>query len=444
MRVVIALFCLAVAGCNTQRLARFGDGNAGAADGGGAPVPDVRCVPASTSLPLPARADLLSTDGSGGGPMVMLTRDLFEQFKSNCGACHVEASLGGLHVTQDSFPTLIGQNALMRIKSDDPAVFMPPQSAGGKPYSTRTPTDPVVQLFGLLTTWIDQGSPKDQFVVGGSSGGGSSPYRMSDWTIDHLTNLGDCIPSSGLVATHKSHMDDRDAVFAAATELPESLADTDLDTLDGAALAAEGVIAYAPTYPLWTDDAGKLRFIRVPRGQSVAFDAASQSFHFPPNTRFYKTFLRKVIDARGFTSWRKIETRLILSRPDRVRADGSFEPTALFGTYVWNEDESEAHLSRDPLRDGTPFRDRLITVTVDEPQAKAIIDSHPSDLTYELEEAHTGVVRRYAIPGSARCIQCHMGRDAFVLGFTPLQLLRRAGSDGGVYEPAAGDELTQL
>ncbi|MGZ3438354.1 MAG: hypothetical protein ACXVDD_02515, partial [Polyangia bacterium] len=47
-------------------------------------------------------------------------------------------------------------------------------------------------------------------------------------------------------------------------------------------------------------------------------------------------------------------------------------------------------------------------------------------------------------PGSARCIQCHMGRDAFVLGFTPLQLLRRAGSDGGVYEPAAGDELTQL
>lgn len=448
--LLLALLCFA-AGCNTQRQARFGDGTGGngvsapGPDGGDGPAADVRCAPATTSQPLPARAELLGSAGGAGGPMVMLTRDLFEEFKSSCGACHVEASLGGLHVTADTFSTLIGNNALMRIKSDDPAVFMPPQSSGGKPYSTRAPTDPIVQLYTLLSTWVEQGSPKDQFVVGSGDGGaGGSPYRMSDWTIDHLTNLGDCVPSTGLVATRRSHMDDRDAFFAAATELPESLADTDLDTLDGAALAAEGVIAYAPTYPLWTDDAGKLRYIRVPRGQSVELDAAHQTFRIPPNTRFYKTFLRKVIDARGFASWRKIETRLIVSRPDRVRADGSFEPTALFGTYVWNDDETEAHLSRDPLRDGTPFRDRLITVTVDEPQAKAIIDSHPSDLTYELEEAHTGVVRRYAIPGSARCVQCHMGKEGFVLGFTPLQLLRRKSDEGGVYEPAVGDELTQL
>jgi mono/diheme cytochrome c family protein len=446
---LVTIFCLAAVGCTTQRQARFGDGDGTGGNGAtgpdaGGPPADVRCDPAVTSTPLPARSDLLSSNGTSGGPMVMLTRDLYEEFKSNCGACHVEGSQGGLHVSQDSFPTLIGNNALMRIKSDDPTFFMPPQTSGGKAFSTRAPTDPVVQLYGLLSTWVDQGSPKDQFVVGGGGVDGQSPYRMSDWTIDHLTNLGDCVPSPGLVATQKTHMDERDSAFAQATALPESLADTDLDTLDGAALAAEGVVAYAPTYPLWTDDAGKLRYIRVPRGQSVAFDPATQSFHIPANTRFYKTFLRKVIDARGFTSWRKIETRLIVSRPDQLRADGSFASTALFGTYVWNDDETEAHLSQDPLRDGTPFRDRLITVTVDEPRAKAIIDSHPSDLTYALEEANIGVVRRYAIPGSARCIQCHMGREGFVLGFTPLQLARRKSDEGGVYEAALGDELTQL
>jgi mono/diheme cytochrome c family protein len=449
-RVVVTLALVALAGCNTQRYAGFdNNGGNGATPGmpdlGGGPSPDVRCDPAKTSLPLPARSELLSSTGTGGGgPMVMLTRDLYEQFKSSCGACHVEASLGGFHVTQDTFATLVGQNALTRIKSDDPTMFMPPQSGGGKPYSMRGPTDPIVQLYGLLSTWIAQGSPKDEFVVGAAGGDGPSPYHMSDWTIDHLTNLGDCIPSRTLVATRATHMDDRDAFFAAATTLPDSLADTDLDTLDGAQLAAEGVIGYAPNYPLWTDDAGKLRFVRVPRGQAIAFDPAKQSFTIPANTRFYKTFMRKVVDARGFVSWRKIETRLIVSRPDNARPDGSFESTALYGTYVWNDDETEAHLSRDPLRDGTPFRDKLITVTVDEPMAKAIIDSHPSDLTYELEEANVGVVRRYAIPGSARCVQCHMGREGFVLGFTPLQLLRRKSDEGGVYESGLGDEMTQL
>ncbi len=206
------------------------------------------------------------------------------------------------------------------------------------------------------------------------------------------------------------------------------------------------MIAFAPAYPLWTDDAGKLRHVRVPVGESIEFDAAMQSFRIPPNTRFYKTFLKEVVDINGYTSWRKLETRLIVARPDRQLEDGTFETTALYGTYIWNDAETEAHLLADPLRDGTPFRDRLISVVVDEPTAKAIEATNPADLVYELEEAHTGVVRHYAIPGSARCVQCHMGSGSasFVLGFTPLQLARRAGEEGGVYELAVGDELTQL
>ncbi len=34
--------------------------------------------------------------------------------------------------------------------------------------------------------------------------------------------------------------------------------------------------------------------------------------------------------------------------------------------------------------------------------------------------------------------------QSFVLGFTPLQVARRPSGEGGVYEPATGDELTQL
>ncbi len=410
------------------------------------PVSAVRCDPARSAEPLPARADLFSADGSGGGPTTMFTRDLFGLFRSHCGACHVEASLGGFHVTSQTFAMVVGENVLMRIKSDTSTFFMPPPAAGGMPFSTRAPTDPVVQLVGLLEAWIAQGRPKDVFTVAGPGGGGASPYVLSDWTIDHLTNLGDCVPTPGLVGLRASHMDQRDAFFAAASELPDSLADTDLDSLDGATLAQEGVIAYVPAYPLWTDDAGKLRHVRVPRGQSIEFDAARQSFHIPPNTRFYKTFLKKVVDLKGYTSWRKIETRLIVSRPDHMRDDGTVEQTALYGTYVWNDGETEAHLLRDPLRDGTPFRDRLISVVVDEPAAKAIEDTHPADLVYELEEAHTGVVRHYAIPGSARCVQCHMGSASasFVLGFMPLQLASRKDDEGGVYEHAEGDELTQL
>ena len=57
-----------------------------------------------------------------------------------------------------------------------------------------------------------------------------------------------------------------------------------------------------------------------------------------------KTFLKKITDADGNDTYRKIETRLIVARPDGKKADGTAEVTALFGTYAWNEEETEARL----------------------------------------------------------------------------------------------------
>ncbi len=132
------------------------------------------------------------------------------------------------------------------------------------------------------------------------------------------------------------------------------------------------MISYAPTYPLWSDDAGKMRYVRVPRGQSITFDKATQKFAIPANTRFYKTFLKEVVDGNGNTSYRKIETRLIVSRPDTTAADGTAPvQNALFGTYVWNEDESQA-LLLEPirLRDGKPFADRIFPLITDDQKAQ--------------------------------------------------------------------------
>ena len=104
-----------------------------------------------------------------------------------------------------------------------------------------------------------------------------------------------------------------------------------------------GVFAYAPQYPLWSDGSGKLRYIRVPRGQSVKFHKDTQTWDIPPNTRFYKTFLKEVTDSEGNDRFRKIETRLIVARPDTTLADGTVQQNALFGTYVWNDDETDRH-----------------------------------------------------------------------------------------------------
>ena len=126
--------------------------------------------------------------------------------------------------------------------------------------------------------------------------------------------------------------------------------------------------------------------------------------------------------------------------------DGTVVQKALYGTYLWNEDESGATLLADPLRNGLPFRDRLMTYVLDEPREQAIVASNPANLEFALEDDNTGVVRHYAVPGSTRCVQCHMGSPSasFVLGFTPLQVARRATGTGGVIEDAGPDELTQL
>ncbi|MCG8554910.1 MAG: hypothetical protein MJD61_06425 [Proteobacteria bacterium] len=416
-------------------------------DDAGMPDPPMAepCLRAAASERLPSRSAV--TDGAmQPSARIMFTKDLFSLFRSHCGGCHVEAALGGFGVSLPTFANTIDGRAVERMRSDDPDRVMPPLSAGGKPASQRSEGDPVLELASLVERWIEAGRPADVFAVPAQGGAqaGDSPYRLEREVAGAMTNIGDCVPAKDLVASDQEAVRQMDAFFDRASELPLRLRDTDLVALDSATLARHGVVGYAPAYPLWSDNAKKIRAVRVPAGEPIRFDRVAQRFALPANTRFYKTFLREVVDRQGRKSYRKVETRVIVSRPDRKRPDGSYEVTSLFGTYAWNEPETEALLVRDPLRNGAPFRDRLVTIVTDEQQAQAVIESNPLNVQFALQDK--GLTRTYAMPGSERCLHCHMGSPShsFVLGFTPLQVHRRPLGEGGVVEPAGSDELNQL
>ena len=426
---------------------------------------------------LPARLVAMSaSDGTSsmGGDAVLVS-DLFQRFESTCGSCHGPAvdppGQGGFQIkTANDFTKGMTASVLAHVTSavcpgaPDPASAtdpMPPcSSPNGLTYASRPESDPVRQLAELLQQWLAAGSPA-QFVPPSSAtavvtgDAGAASLSLSSRVGTTMTNIGNCVPNHASFATESDKSAALDAMFASLEAqpsgtaaqmigLPEHLGQTDLFALDSAVLAQYGVVAYAPGYPLWSDNAGKLRHVRVPRGTSIAFDKATQQFQIPPNTRFYKTFMKQIVDTDGSYRYRKIETRLIVSRPDQNHADGTVTQTALFGTYKWSDDESDAVLVETPLNSGKPFADTLLLYDTDEPLAADLLSGNPADPEEALLEGHAA--RHYAIPSSQRCIQCHMGSpsQSFVLGFTPLQINRRPTGTGGVIEEAGPDELTLL
>jgi mono/diheme cytochrome c family protein len=439
------------------------------------PTPGPLDCTQSHADPIPARLVAMSANASSGGTIV-LASSIFQQFVEICGSCHGPAvdppGQGGFQIAQAAeFASLMTSSVLNHVTHSvcpmgedptNPYDPMPPcSSPQGQTFSTRPSTDPVKQFADLVGQWIMAGSPAE-FTMNSGNASGPSSLVMSPVIGNSMTNLGNCIPSAALLslATQNAKAKALDAMFAGlqsqpggtaaqAIGLPENLADTDLFTFDSSVLAQYGVIAYVPAYPLWSDNAYKLRYVRVPIGTSIRFDKATQTFQIPPNTRFYKTFTKKISDTDGSYRYRKIETRLIVSRPDINNADGSATQTALFGTYRWSDDESQATLVETPLNDGQPFADTLLLYNTDEQLAAQVLAEQP--LEPEIQLVAAGAARHYAIPSSQRCMQCHMGSpaQAFVLGFTPLQINQMPTGTHGVIPEFDGsfagpDALSQL
>jgi hypothetical protein len=104
----------------------------------------------------------------------------------------------------------------------------------------------------------------------------------------------------------------------ADSTLPRTLRDTGLYAAGSGSVVRDGIAAFSPQYPLWSDGAEKRRWLYLLIG---SFIDASQpdAWVFPPGTRLWKEFSYE---------GRAVETRYI-----ERQSDGSWR----FATYVWNE-----------------------------------------------------------------------------------------------------------
>ena len=95
----------------------------------------------------------------------------------------------------------------------------------------------------------------------------------------------------------------------------------------------EGIIPYALNTPLFSDYAEKLRFVKIPEGKTVDYNA-KEVLEFPIGTTIIKTFYYPN-DFRDFSKGRRLmETRLLVHEETGWKAL----------EYVWNDEQTEAVL----------------------------------------------------------------------------------------------------
>jgi hypothetical protein len=103
-----------------------------------------------------------------------------------------------------------------------------------------------------------------------------------------------------------------------------SLSETGLYSDITAKTIAPSNLMFSPQYPLWTDGAGKKRWIYLPPGRSI--DARRvDDWVFPVGTKLWKEF----------SFGKRVETRYLEKVRKRVWS---------YATYAWKEDESAAVL----------------------------------------------------------------------------------------------------
>lgn len=181
-------------------------------------------------------------------------------------------------------------------------------------------------------------------------------------------------------------------------EFPELLSKTGLFESTGDHQLASGVIPYSVNVPLWSDGAGKDRFVALPRLQSVDFDE-SDAWSFPVGTVFIKTFSLE-LEKGNPDSAHRLETRLLVRNP---RGWAGY-------TYRWLADQSDARLLGGAA-------------------------------TTTLNVVDDGATRqqRWYFPSPADCMVCHTRAAGFALGATTRQLNRKHA-----YEDDDANQITTL
>jgi hypothetical protein len=191
----------------------------------------------------------------------------------------------------------------------------------------------------------------------------SAPHRR----LPPLLALAAALPAGAGCQTFESYRYCPELPGAQLAALPARLSETGLYAdLRAGALAPE-VHAYRPAFELWSDGAGKRRWIWLPPGARID-TSDMDSWQFPVGTKLWKEFSRDGV---------RVETRL-LQRTGPGQGDWATM------AYLWNDGDSEATAAPDGVEDarGTP----------------------------------------HDVPAAHECMGCHGGRPARVLGFSAIQL----------------------
>ena len=176
-----------------------------------------------------------------------------------------------------------------------------------------------------------------------------------------------------------THCDSQPA--AALAQLPVRLSDTGL--YSAPEVLAEDVLSYTPRFELWSDGAGKRRFMRIPSGARI--DTSNpDDWQFPVGTQLWKEFTSDGV---------RVETRLLQKLAS--------EWAAL--AYVWTEDGSDAIAS---------------------PQGASNARGTQND-----------------VPSAEQCFACHAGRSSRVLGVSLIQLAYSAEPEQQSVETLQGRAL---
>jgi hypothetical protein len=129
------------------------------------------------------------------------------------------------------------------------------------------------------------------------------------------------------------------------------------------------VLAFDPTFKLWSDGAEKKRWIRLP--EETAIDTSDvEHWRFPVGTQLFKEF---VVDGK------RIETRFT----QRIK-EGDGPDSIFMSSFAWRDDESDADLALDGVQ-GARGTD-------------------------------------HDIPPAASCDSCHRGEPSRILAFSMVQL----------------------
>jgi uncharacterized repeat protein (TIGR03806 family) len=164
----------------------------------------------------------------------------------------------------------------------------------------------------------------------------------------------------------------------------------------------DGLIPYDLVVPFWSDGAGKLRWISVPK-EPIGF-APTGEWTFPAGLVLVKTF-ELPVDAANPAAKRRLETRLL------VRDSNG----GVYGVvYKWRPDNSDADLLNSSLTEDIPIKSADGTT-------------------------HT---QTWYYPSRQNCLECHNARAGGVLGVKTRQLTDdelRAWNHLGLFNPGFQD-----